>query len=200
MMTLEMARKILRNGGPFVDRMEAVGVAANDAWSSVDDILPGLEHPGAVAEQAAFALYRRTVRPIPADASQLSKDPEEWRRWLSENSMIPADDREVAEDLALSPRQYLRLRHQALEVGYSDARARALPYTDRELIRHYLTRDLSIRDRVIVSLYYNDKMTMAEIAAVLGISEARVCQRLAEIVEQLRARFSGPNDGSASCG
>ena len=30
---------------------------------------------------------------------------------------------------------------------------------------------------------------MAEIGAVLGVSESRVCQRHAEIVEQLRSRF-----------
>ena len=31
---------------------------------------------------------------------------------------------------------------------------------------------------------------MAEIGAVMGVSESRVCQRHAEIVDQLRARFA----------
>lgn len=62
--------------------------------------------------------------------------------------------------------------------------------TERELIREYLTRGLKEQDRLILTLYYYEKLTMAAIGAVLGVSESRVCQRHAEIVEQLRTRFS----------
>lgn len=64
-------------------------------------------------------------------------------------------------------------------------------YTERELIREYLTRGLKEQDRLIITLYYYERLTMSEIGAVLGVSESRVCQRHAEIVEQLRVRFSG---------
>jgi RNA polymerase sigma factor for flagellar operon FliA len=63
-------------------------------------------------------------------------------------------------------------------------------HTERELIREYLTRGLKEQDRLILTLYYYEKLTMASIGAVLGVSESRVCQRHAEIVEQLRTRFS----------
>jgi RNA polymerase sigma factor for flagellar operon FliA len=63
-------------------------------------------------------------------------------------------------------------------------------HTERELVREYLTRGLKEHDRLIIALYYYEKMTMAEIGAVLGVSESRVCQRHAEILEQLRARFA----------
>jgi RNA polymerase sigma factor for flagellar operon FliA len=63
-------------------------------------------------------------------------------------------------------------------------------HTERELIREYLTRGLKEQDRLIITLYYYERLTMAEIGAVLGVSESRVCQRHAEIVEQLRARFA----------
>jgi RNA polymerase sigma factor for flagellar operon FliA len=62
--------------------------------------------------------------------------------------------------------------------------------TERELIREYLTRGLKEQDRLIITLYYYERLTMAEIGAVLGVSESRVCQRHAEIMEQLRNRFS----------
>lgn len=62
--------------------------------------------------------------------------------------------------------------------------------TERELIREYLTRGLREQDRLILTLYYYERQTMAEIGAVLGVSESRVCQRHAEIVEQLRERFA----------
>lgn len=63
-------------------------------------------------------------------------------------------------------------------------------HTERELIREYLTRGLKEQDRLILTLYYYEKLTMAAIGAVLGVSESRVCQRHAEIVQQLRTRFA----------
>ncbi|MFQ5805302.1 MAG: sigma-70 family RNA polymerase sigma factor [Phycisphaerae bacterium] len=63
-------------------------------------------------------------------------------------------------------------------------------HTERELIREYLTRGLKEQDRLIITLYYYERLTMAEIGSVLGVSESRVCQRHAEIVEQLRTRFA----------
>jgi RNA polymerase sigma factor for flagellar operon FliA len=63
-------------------------------------------------------------------------------------------------------------------------------HTERELIRDYLTRGLKEQDRLIITLYYYERLTMAEIGAVLGVSESRVCQRHAEIMEQLRTRFA----------
>lgn len=63
-------------------------------------------------------------------------------------------------------------------------------HTERELIREYVTRGLKEQDRLIITLYYYERLTMAEIGSVLGVSESRVCQRHAEIVEQLRTRFA----------
>jgi RNA polymerase sigma factor FliA len=65
-----------------------------------------------------------------------------------------------------------------------------IDYTERELIREYLTRGLKEQDRLIITLYYYERLTMAEIGSVLGVSESRVCQRHAEIVDQLRTRFA----------
>lgn len=46
---------------------------------------------------------------------------------------------------------------------------------------------LSPRDRLIVSLYYYEELTMREISQVLGISESRVSQILNRVRLQLRA-------------
>ena len=62
--------------------------------------------------------------------------------------------------------------------------------TERDLIREYITRGLKEQDRLILTLYYYEKLTMSAIGAVLGVSESRVCQRHAEIVDQLKARFA----------
>lgn len=65
-----------------------------------------------------------------------------------------------------------------------------IEHTERELIREFLTRGLKEHDRLIITLYYYEKLTMNEIGSVLGVSESRVCQRHAEIIDQLRLRFS----------
>ena len=71
----------------------------------------------------------------------------------------------------------------------ADPRPGPVQHTERELIREHLTRGLKEQDRLIIVLYYYERLTMAEIGAVLGVSESRVCQRHAEIIDQLRARF-----------
>jgi len=63
-------------------------------------------------------------------------------------------------------------------------------HTERDLIREYLSRGLKEQDQLIITLYYYERLTMAEIGQLLGVSESRVCQRHAEIVEQLRTRFA----------
>ncbi len=57
------------------------------------------------------------------------------------------------------------------------------------MIREFLTKGLKEQDRLIITLYYYERLTMAEIGAVLNVSESRVCQRHGEIIQQLRSRF-----------
>ena len=42
------------------------------------------------------------------------------------------------------------------------------------------------RERVVVSLYYHDGLTLAEIGEVLGVTESRACQIHGKAVTQLR--------------
>ncbi len=117
---------------------------------------------------------------------------------------------ELADRMGISTTKFSRMRKTVvashcvpLECNHDrndDSRASALVpvdpspgpmhHTERELIREYLTRGLKEQDRLILTLYYYEKLTMAAIGAVLGVSESRVCQRHAEIVEQLRSRFA----------
>ena len=60
---------------------------------------------------------------------------------------------------------------------------------EHEDLRKWLTNGFSRRDRLIVILYYYERMTMKEVGHVLGISESRVSQRLDAILQSLRARL-----------
>jgi RNA polymerase sigma factor for flagellar operon FliA len=47
--------------------------------------------------------------------------------------------------------------------------------------------DLPDREQLVLSLYYNEELTMREISKVLGVSESRVCQLHARALTRLRA-------------
>ena len=50
--------------------------------------------------------------------------------------------------------------------------------------------ELGGREREVVSLYYYDGLTLAEIGAVLGVTESRACQIHGKAVGQLRRRLA----------
>ena len=51
-------------------------------------------------------------------------------------------------------------------------------------------QDLSERERLILSLYYNDELTFKEIGKVLDITESRVCQLHARAILNLKAMMN----------
>ena len=49
---------------------------------------------------------------------------------------------------------------------------------------------LGERERTVLSLYYYEGLTLAEIGEILGVTESRVCQIHTKAVLQLRGRLS----------
>jgi RNA polymerase sigma factor for flagellar operon FliA len=54
-------------------------------------------------------------------------------------------------------------------------------------------RNLPERERLVISLYYYEELTMKEVAQVMGVSESRVCQIHAKAVVVLRAALLNDN-------
>lgn len=50
---------------------------------------------------------------------------------------------------------------------------------------------LGDREKIVLTLYYYEGLTLAEIGTVLGVTESRVCQIHTKAVLQLRARMNG---------
>jgi RNA polymerase sigma factor for flagellar operon FliA len=49
---------------------------------------------------------------------------------------------------------------------------------------------LSETERLVVTLYYYEQLSLREIGHVLGVTESRICQIRSEIVKRLRKRFA----------
>lgn len=60
---------------------------------------------------------------------------------------------------------------------------------EHEDLRRWITDGFNRRDRLIITLYYYERMTMKEVGRSLGISESRVSQRLDSIILCLRSRL-----------
>ena len=59
-----------------------------------------------------------------------------------------------------------------------------------EELKHELKRvieDLPAKEKLVVSLYYYDEMTMKEIGRILDLTESRVCQLHAQATLRLRS-------------
>lgn len=70
--------------------------------------------------------------------------------------------------------------------------------TDAQVTRDILCaaiRDLPERDKLVVSLYYFEMLTLAEIGKVLRVTESRVSQIHAEAVRRLRLRIQRAEAG-----
>ena len=117
-----------------------------------------------------------------------------------------ATDREIAAEMQVPLREVQGLIRQVQVVsvealdeiggGVADLFADAAPdpmsvVQARETMRQLnaAVAGLSERDRMVVQLYYLENRTLAEIGRLLGVTESRVCQLHARLVERLRGRL-----------
>ncbi len=120
-----------------------------------------------------------------------------------------ARDHEVAEILELSLEEYHKILQDAAgcrvfsfedmnsmgedhEPGMSDENSGPLECLQNEDFRHNLSESISTlpeRERLVMSLYYDEELNLREIGDVLGVSESRVCQIHGQALIRLRARM-----------
>lgn len=112
----------------------------------------------------------------------------------------PPTEEEVAAALGLSLDDYYVLmeelsRGPALAHGTGldpDAFGEVDPTLDRLTLARLLSQAIGAlppRLQMVLALYYQEDLTQAEIAAVLEVTEGRVCQLLGEALVRMRARL-----------
>ena len=97
---------------------------------------------------------------------------------------------------------YLHNIKYALDKGYrlcikdgdeGEILAKTRSYKEaKEAIAQYIGT-LPERDRLIISLYYYDQLTMKEIGRIIGLTEVRVCQIHAKVIQSLRQHLKKLN-------
>jgi len=82
-------------------------------------------------------------------------------------------------------------RKEVREIDVLEDRGSEDPFraVQRKDIRELVTRGLNRAERLIILLYYFEKMTMKEIGETLDLSESRVSQMHSAIMERLRAQL-----------
>lgn len=94
------------------------------------------------------------------------------------------------DDLGEQGESFLEHCSDAVEAGVLDR------LLDDET-RAHLTRavaQLPEREKLVMSLYYEQEMTLREIGEVLGVTESRVCQLHTQAIARLRARLRAGGD------
>lgn len=121
-----------------------------------------------------------------------------------------ANDREVADELGISLDEYYAMAQDSMAtrlfsidemetpdalIDYNEFNANARnPSVElqREALLEGLIKaigELPERERLVLSLYYDDELNLKEIGEVLGVSESRVCQIHSQATLRLRARM-----------
>jgi RNA polymerase sigma factor FliA len=68
---------------------------------------------------------------------------------------------------------------------------------ETEETKYLLARSINTlpeREKIVVTLYYYEGLTLAEIGQVLGVTESRICQMHTKAVLQLRGKLAEPKD------
>ncbi|GAA4829151.1 RNA polymerase sigma factor WhiG [Saccharopolyspora rosea] len=154
---------------------------------------------------------------VPRSVRSRARDVERALERLEARLQRTATDSELAEELELSVEELRELFAQlqmtsviALDdlIGGGPANAslaETLPddraedpvaaLVDRDSRRQLVEAvgRLSERDRVVVTLYYFENLTLAEIGKVLGVTESRVCQLHTRAVLRLRSKLTEQN-------
>lgn len=131
------------------------------------------------------------------------------------------DEAEIIEALGMTPDEYRKLlrdasasaivslealseaagdAHPPLSDSFSPVRQEWLPaaVADRAETRRLLVEaigELTERERMVLSLYYQEELTMREIGMVLDVTESRICQIHTQTIVRLRAALSARLQG-----
>ncbi|MCE5284100.1 MAG: FliA/WhiG family RNA polymerase sigma factor [Deltaproteobacteria bacterium] len=156
-----------------------------DELRSRDWVPRSIRHKDSKLEEA-FANMKKTLGRRPEEeevANYLGITLEQYYKLLDDTKGIPLISQED-----LTP-EYLET-HSSAEVMESVNRGTPFDLFAGEELRNQLKKlidDLPGKEKVVMSLYYSDEMTMKEIGRILDLTESRVCQLHTQAIVRLRS-------------
>jgi RNA polymerase sigma factor for flagellar operon FliA len=155
------------------------------------DWIPRSVRMKARAFERAVAELEGKLQRTPTDeevAEVLDMDVEEMRKFLGQLSLVNVvalDELLTDDDGGGSP----RLGDTLQDSSALDPQAMAEHGEARQLLARAVEQ-LPEREKVVVSLYYFEGLTLADIGRVLGVTESRICQMHTKAVLQLRTKLA----------
>lgn len=140
-------------------------------------------------ERSLAELEHREQRSVSDDelASHMGKEVDSLRGDLAEISTLGL----VALDEVLGPDSSSSLSDMISDRDGMSPEAAFQKEETRRILADAINR-LPERERLVLTLYYFEGLTLAEIGDVLAVTESRVCQIHAKSVMSLRNRMTGP--------
>src|SRR4051812_32110247 len=169
--------------------MSRIRGAIIDELRSTDWIPRSVRMKARQFERTVAALEARLQR-SPTDeeiADEMDMDVEEIRKFLGQLSLVNvvALDELLVDDDGSAPRLVDTLR----DTSALDPQAMAEHGEARQLLARAVEQ-LPEREKVVVSLYYFEGLTLADIGRVLGVTESRICQLHTKAVLHLRTKLA----------
>jgi RNA polymerase sigma factor FliA len=169
--------------------MARIRGAIIDELRSTDWIPRSVRMKARQFERTVAALEAKLQR-SPTDeeiADEMDMDVEEIRKFLGQLSLVNvvALDELLVDDDGSAPRLVDTLRDNAA----LDPQAMAEHGEARQLLARAVEQ-LPEREKVVVSLYYFEGLTLADIGRVLGVTESRICQLHTKAVLHLRSKLA----------
>ncbi len=155
-----------------------------DALRSLDWVPRSVRSRSRSVQDAISALEQRLGR-SPSDeelAEHLEIDVEELGNWLAGIARTTVGPLDRAIDAGLDPVATDQRGHQSPDDVIQEDELRS---SMRDEIRR-----LPERERLVLSLYYDEGLTLVEIGQVIGVTESRVSQIHTKAVLQLRSRLA----------
>lgn len=140
--------------------------------------------------ERTVAALETTLQRSPTDsevAAEMGVEVEEIRKFLGQLSLVNvvALDELLGDEDGSAPRLVDTLQDSAA----LDPQAMAEHGEARQLLARAVEQ-LPDREKVVVSLYYFEGLTLAEIGRVLGVTESRICQLHTKAVLHLRTKLA----------
>ena len=196
----------VRSGLPAsVDQNDLVSDGVIGLMDAVDKFEPerGLQFQTYAVTRVRGAIVDglRTSDWVPRSVREKIRDIDAAQTRLEAQLGRSPTDREVADELGVSVEElrkvYTLTAHTSVvsfeTVVDEDAPGSTtdLPGADDDLPPGFLraVRELAERDQVVVALYYWERLTLAEIGQVLGVTESRVSQLHSRATMQLRRKL-----------